>query len=131
MRLDREGGVEFVSQFLSSPNADVCIQVALALAESRRPNVFEPLRLAWERQQDTYAQESLLVCIGLLRSDEAQEFLLSVVDRKNLRTAGEAIKLLKNWGTTTELRQRIAKAVESIGDADLAAIFRKEWGPNT
>ena len=127
LRLDRDSAVDFVSRFLKSPDPDICIQVALALAESRRPNVFEPLKIAWQWQQDSYARESILVCIGLLRSSEAYDFLLSLVDRKDLRTASEAIKLLKTYGNTAELRERVVAAVEAIGSSDLSAVLAKHW----
>jgi hypothetical protein len=127
LRLDREEGVGFVSRFLESPDPDVCIQAALTLAESRRPGVFELLRSAWDQQQDGYARESMLVCMGLLRSAEAVDFLLALIDRKNLRIAAEAIKVLKTCPNTDGLRQRVVEAVDATGSADLTKTFRKTW----
>jgi hypothetical protein len=128
LRLDRTDGAKFVIDLLASPQGDLCVQAGLALGELRITEAFEPLKLAWHRQRDPYVCRSLLLCIGLLRTDDAREFLFSLIDRQNLAAAGDAIKTLHVvGGTSDELKQRIAAAVDAIGDAQLKRIFVEEW----
>jgi hypothetical protein len=127
LRLERENGVDFVVRFLSSENADVCVQAALALGESRLPKTFEPLRQAWERQREPAVRESLLFCIGLLRSAEARDFLLSLIESNRLGGASDAIKALKAFGNIGDLRQAIEAAVKASANPRLVRLFQKEW----
>jgi HEAT repeat protein len=127
LRLEREIGVPFVVRFLSSDNADVCVQAALALGESRLPNTLEPLRRTWERQREPRVRESLLICIGLVRSPEASEFLLSLIKSNQLGGAVDAIRALKPYGKSGDLRQRIEAAVKATGNPRLEKVFEKEW----
>jgi HEAT repeat protein len=128
LRLDRDEGVRTVVQLLWSDDADTCVQAALALGESRLSGTFEPLRNAWERQREPAVRESLLICIGLLRSSEAGEFLFSLITSNQLGGAGDAIKALKPFGNVADLRQRIEAAVNATGNARLSRVFEKEWG---
>jgi hypothetical protein len=128
LRLDRDEGVKFVLRLLASDNADICVQAALALGESRHPKAFEPLRLAWERQREPAVRESLLTCIGLLRSSEASDFLLSLIESNRLGAAADAIRALKTFGKTAELKQRIEAIVKAKDESRLARVFDKEWG---
>jgi HEAT repeat protein len=128
LRLDRDEGVPFVVQFLRSLHAEVCVQAALALGASRLPGTFEPLRQAWEHQREPAVRESLLICIGLLRSTEASDFLLSLIESNRFGAAPDAIKALKAFGKSGELRQRIAAAVNTTGNERLKRLSEKEWG---
>ena len=70
----------------------------------------------------------MLLCIGLLRSAEAIDFLLSLIDTKDLRAAIDSLKALKIHGKMGDLRQRTKAAVEATGDAQLASAFEEAWG---
>jgi HEAT repeat protein len=128
LRLDREEGVRFVERFLSSNDPNVCVQAALAMGDSRLPHTLEPLKQAWERQREPAVRESLLICIGLLRSPEASNFLLSLIESNQRGAAGDAIKALKTYGKSGDLRQRIEAAVKQANNERLLRLFEKEWG---
>lgn len=128
LRLDRTDGPKFVINLLDSPNSDLCVQAGLALGEAHIGAAFEPLKLAWHRQRDPYVCRSLLLCLGLLRTDDSREFLCSLINRQNVAAASDAINALHlASGTDSDLKQRIAKAVEAIGDAGLKKAFLEEW----
>lgn len=128
LKLDRQHGADFVMRLLRSDNPDVCVQAALALAETRRPEMFEPLHAAWEARPEHTVRESLLLCIGLLRSAEAEAFLLSLIGSRDVRAAADVIRTLTSRRSDAELRSKIEAAVQAAGDASLAAVFREEWG---
>jgi HEAT repeat protein len=127
LRFERESSVDFVVKFLSSENADVSVQAALALGESRLPNTFEPLRKAWEREREPAVRESFLICVGLLRSAEARDFLLSLIETNRLGGASDAIKALKAFGNAGDLKHRLENAVNATGSPQLIRVFQKEW----
>lgn len=127
LKSDREEGLAFVQQFLTSPDADQCVQTALALGEARLPGTFDILRSVWGRRAELNVRESLLLCIGLLRTTESQEFLLSLVDKRDIRTAADAVKALRLNGPLGDLRERTQAAVEATESDELLRVFRDEW----
>lgn len=127
LKADREEGLAFVQEFLTSHDADTCVQTALALGESRLPGTFEILRNAWGRRAELNVRESLLLCIGLLRTTESQEFLLSVIDKRDIRTAADAVKALRLNGPMGDLRERTEAAVDATESDALLRVFREEW----
>jgi hypothetical protein len=128
LRLEGESSVEFIVPFLSSDNADIAVQAALALGESRLPKTFQPLCQAWQRQREPAVRESFLICIGLLRSSEACDFLLSLIQSNRLGGASDALKALRSYGNAGELRQRIEATINASGNDRLTKIYQKEWG---
>jgi HEAT repeat protein len=127
LQLAPETGLPLVLEKLTSPDPNVAIQVALALAESRNRRAFEPLRAAWQRQRDPEARSALLIAIGLLRSAEANEFLLSLVRGANASHAGDALRALKTHGKSGDLREQIEAAIHESGNPQLAALFEQEF----
>lgn len=127
LKADREEGLAFVQQFLTSPDPDQCVQTALALGEARLPGTFDILRSAWGRRSELNVRESLLLCIGLLRTTESQDFLLSLIDRRDIRTAADAVKALRLNGPMGDLRERTEAAVEATESDALLRTFREEW----
>ncbi len=85
------------------------------------------LRSTWGRRAELGVRESLLLCIGLLRSTESQDFLLSLIDARDPRTAADAVKALRLNGELGEIRQRTEAAVEKSRSEELRRTFRSEW----
>lgn len=127
LKVDREEGLSFVQTFLASPDPDQCVQTALALGEARLPGTFDILRNTWGRRAELNVRESLLLCVGLLRTNESQDFLLSLIDKRDIRTAADAVKALRLNGPIGDLRERAEAAVEATESDDLARVFREEW----
>ncbi|PQO37011.1 hypothetical protein C5Y96_07580 [Blastopirellula marina] len=127
LKSDREEGLAFVQQFLTSPDADQCVQTALALGETRQPGTFDILRSVWGRRSELSVRESLLLCIGLLRTTESQEFLLLLIDKRDIRTAADSVKALRLNGPIGDLRERTEAAVQATESDELLRVFRDEW----
>ncbi len=124
---DRVDGLAFVAQFLASPIDNVCVQAALALGASRRADAFAPLRETWQRHRSRTVRESLLVCVGLLRSPESRDFLLSLVRGPDRQAGADAISALKAYAGDRQLREQIQSAVSAIDDRQLAKVFEDQW----
>ncbi|HVA45217.1 MAG TPA: HEAT repeat domain-containing protein [Pirellulales bacterium] len=129
LQLAPDDGLPLVVQQLASPNPDVALQVALALGESRHRQALEPLRSAWRSQPDADTRAALLIPIALLRTAEANEFLLSLLRGRDARAAADALRALKIHGKSGDLRRQIEEVVRKTGNSQLVTAFEREFGP--
>lgn len=127
LHLSPDDSLELVVGLLSSRDVDVRIQVALALGESHSAQALEPLRLAWEREPDNSVRGILLTCIGLLRSTDSHEFLLSLIHGADRAAAVDAIRALAPFRHLEELHRRVERAVEETGSSQLRSVFGDEF----
>lgn len=127
LQLAPERGLSLVLDRLASPNPDVAVQVAMALAESRNRAAFEPLQTAWWRQANSEARAAMLIAIALLRSSEANAFLLSLLHDRHSATAADALRALKIHGRAGELRQKIEATVRQSGNDRFIKLFEQEF----
>lgn len=127
LSMDPAGAVEFVAKFLSSKDADIPEQAALALGESHLPAAFPVLRDAWERGGAREHRRMLLTAIALLRIDEALEFLLQRLASESSVVAADALAGLVFYARDEAVAARIEKVVHERGDAALEAIIEREF----
>jgi HEAT repeat protein len=128
LQLAPDTGLPLVLSRLTSPDPNVAIQVALALAESRHRQALAPLRAAWQRQADPEARAAMLIAIGLMRLAEANEFLLALVRGADSRAAADALRALKVHGKSGDLRDQIEAAVRESGNREIVGLFEQEFG---
>ena len=119
LRLAPEDGLSLVTAHLDSDNLDIRVQAAIALGESRRPEAFAPLWACWKRQTDRSVRKIVLTAIGLLRSDEADAFLVSLIRGPNEQAAGDAIAALAPFVQSAGLQSSIEEAVRESGSPRL------------
>jgi HEAT repeat protein len=127
LSLTPDEGVELVIPLLSSTDADVRVQAALALGQSRRGQALEPLCSCWRTEREASVRGILLTCIGLLRSAESRELLLSLIRGPDSAAAADAIRALAPYGAAEELRQQVEQAVAETGSTRLRAVFEGEF----
>lgn len=117
--------VEFVAGYLKSANADVALEAAAALGESKEPAAFEALKQCWEQTYDAEFKRSLLLSMGLSRQPAALEFLLSVIRTEPAATAADAIAALYPFRYQAQAREKAEEAVRANGHASLRPAFEK------
>lgn len=127
LQLAPETGLSLVLNRLTSPDPDVAVQVALALAETRQRKALEPLCTAWRRQTDAEARSGMLIAIGLMRLPEANDFLLALVRGTDARAAAGALRALKVHGKSGDLRQQVEAAVRESADPHVVSVFECEF----
>lgn len=123
LRLAPEDGLPHAVKQLESRDEDVCVQAAIALGESRQPDAFEPLRTCWRREADASVRKIVLAAIGILRSDEADEFLLSLIRGANGRDAADALASLQPFLRSVDLRSKVEAAVREAKNPPLQRMF--------
>jgi hypothetical protein len=127
LELAADDNWELVSGFLHHVNDDVRIQVALAVAESRLPGAFAAIRGAWQAEGDPSVRGTLLTCLGLLRSKESRDFLVSLIEGEDEAAAIDAIRALAPYRVLDELVQRMIPAVTASASPRLRRVFEEEF----
>jgi len=107
LALDPAASVDFVAKFLNGRDEEVTEQAALALGESHLAAAFPYLREAWERGGSSEQRQALLTAIGLLRNDDAVEFLLGLLREETAITAKAALGALRLYASDEAIGKRI------------------------
>jgi HEAT repeat protein len=109
--MDPGSSVEFVAKFLHSKDEDIAEQAALALGESHLPAAFPVLRVAWESGGARDHRRRLLTAIGLLRGDEAVEFLLQRLREDSIPCAADAFAALSFYLRDEKIGAKVREAI--------------------
>jgi HEAT repeat protein len=124
LTIDPERSVPFVAAFLTSPDAELAELAALSLGESRLPEAFATLRRCWDDLVDFTFRKTLLLAIGLIRSNDAFDFLLAVVRDEGRSAAIKALEALSIYAAEEKRRQQIHAAVAASGDEKVRETYR-------
>jgi hypothetical protein len=125
LSLQPDEALPFVERFLDSPDEVLQEEAALALGTSRRPQALEALRRAYARARDARLRQVLLTSLASLRSPEAIDFLVSIVETERTEAAADALQALRIHRNNSALRERLAQAVTTRADSSLQAVFNK------
>ena len=125
MALSPSASFEFVAGFVDAKYPLLYEHAALALAESRLPGVFDLLKEKWTGTFDREFKQTLLLPIALTRSDEARDFLVSVLETGEVRMATAAIATLGIYREDAQMRKRAEEAIEGPNKARLLAALRR------
>ena len=110
LHLEPEKGLDFVAGFLSSTDAEVRDEAALAMGLWRHPRAVEILIAAWKGTMDKEFRSILLRAISSSREESALEFLLSLVREGPGWQAAAALEALDLHSGSPEIQARTALA---------------------
>jgi HEAT repeat protein len=127
MKVSARESFEFVAKFVDEDYESLYEHAALALAESRLPGVFEMFREKWTATFDREFKKTLLLPIALTRSEEAREFLISVLEPGEIRMALAAINALSIYRDDATLRKRAEAAIDGPNKTQLLAALRRAF----
>jgi HEAT repeat protein len=127
MSLSASTSFEFVARFVDRGYPSLYEHAALALSESRLPEVFEFLKDKWTTTFDREFKQALLLPIALTRSEAARDLLLSVLETGDIKMATAAISALRIYRDDETIRRRAEEAVSGPNKARLLAILRREF----
>ena len=111
LRLDPGSSMNWVGTFLKSEDEQVAEEAALALGASRLPPALETLKAAWKESKNRALGPILLRAISASRSEEALEFLLSIVDEGRPSEAQDALRALEIHRDSEDIRRRVEEAL--------------------
>jgi HEAT repeat protein len=125
MTLSPSASFEFVARFVDPGYSSLYEHAALALAESRLPGVFELLQEKWTATFDREFKHTLLLPMALTRTDEAREFLISVLESDDLRIGTAVIAALTIYREDPTMRKRAEEAIGGPHKGELLAALRR------
>jgi HEAT repeat protein len=104
----------FVATHLSSDNQGVRDYAALALGESRNPQVIEHLKAAWEASGPFGEFPIVLIrAAALNRTEAAFDWLLAIIETGAARHSDAAVEALSVYERNTKLSERVKLALEN------------------
>ncbi len=98
---------------------------AIALGEARIPEAFAAIKRQWQRTRTAELRSSFLLAIATIRTEEAIDFLMGLLERGNHQDAVDAIAALEIYRHTTDIWQQTKQKVDIRGDADLLALLNR------
>jgi hypothetical protein len=132
LRIAPERYLKVVSSVLSGDDEDAgeatVEAAALALGESRVPGALEVLKQATAVFGMRRAAEGVLLAIALLRSDTANEFLLSLAERSPEREAVSAISALALHRHDEALAKKLRAIVAARKSRKLTETLHDKFG---
>jgi HEAT repeat protein len=111
MTLAPSASFGFVAGFVDARFPSLYEHAALAISESRLPEVFGLLKEKWSTNFSREFREALLLPIALTRSEEACDFVISVLESGDARIATAAIAALGIYRGDPAIRQRAETAI--------------------
>lgn len=101
---------------------------AIALGESRLPAALGVLRDAQKNAMPPVTEDSLLLAMALLRLDDANAYLVQLVESSRDSTAVRALSALGLHRHDDKLRERLQAIVKSKKSPKLKAAFAQHFG---
>jgi uncharacterized heparinase superfamily protein len=127
LRLERDGALPFVAEFLDSGDDEICAEAALALGSSRLPEALAILKKAWKRGPDWNRKQVLLQGLSASRLPEAIEFLLDLLKSGRQGEAAQALDALALHRDSVDIKRMVEEAILSKGEDDLQERFRRSF----
>lgn len=128
LAIEPERSLPFVAEFLHRDDAALVEQAALALGGSHLDEAFALLRECWEANGDLALRRPLILAIALLRSDEAFQYLLQLMQDEGRTVAIMACEALAIFSSDARRREQVSAAVERLRDAKVTDAFREFFG---
>jgi hypothetical protein len=113
-----------VIQALNATDESVQELAAIALGEARIPEAFAAIKQQWQHTRTLELRQSFLLAIATLRTEEAIDFLMTLLERGNSQDTKDAAIALHIYRHTPDIWQRANKAAELRSDADILALLR-------
>ena len=117
----------FIAGFVDPRYPSLYEHAALALAESRLPEAFALLKEKWTSTFSREFREALLLPISLTRSEEAFDFVISILESGDLRIATAAIAALSICRGDPAIRRRAEKAIDGPDKARLLEALNRAF----
>ena len=127
LRLAPAPSLDFVAKFARTGSDEVAELAVFALGESRQAAAFPLLKTAWEQTAQAERRRALLLAMGMLRTDEAIEFLMSRLNEESERSAADAIRALAIFSRDEAVYARVEASVAKRASADLQTVFDREF----
>ena len=120
-----ERSLRLIEGFVDSEELAVAEAALLALGSSRLPEGFDLLKARWETAAGPL-RKTVLLAIGMVRSDSAVEFLLALLVDCSPATAKDVLAALALFRDNENIRNRVEAVVVRRNEKSLNQIFSQQ-----
>ncbi|HKD80867.1 MAG TPA: hypothetical protein VKH81_14315 [Candidatus Angelobacter sp.] len=120
-----ERSLSLIAAFVDSEDMAIAGAALLALGSSRLPEAFDLLKARWP--QAGPLRKTLLMAIGMVRSDAAIEFLLTLLAECTPGTAKDVLAGLALFRDNEKIRSRVQSLVALRNEESISEMFRQEF----
>jgi len=121
----RARAIPFVAGFLESADDEIAEGAALALGDSRLPEVVPRLLEAFAKRASRAG--GLLWALSLSRQEAALEFVIEQLRSGPIRTAAFALEALALFKGDEQQRAKVRSVVNERGEPALETTWRQKW----
>jgi hypothetical protein len=125
LRVEGDGAVPFVVEFLRAPKEEVREEAALALGASRLGAGVTALIEALSDKIVLVHFEVLFRALGISRNEGAVRFLLEAVRARRMNEAVAALEALKVYRENEEIVSKLREAVEARSESEVSERFER------
>lgn len=113
LRADPVRSIEFVSTFLDREDEATAEAAALALGDSHLESAFGVLRDASKQLRSRSLSRTLLLAIGLLRRENAIDYLIDLVRDGATQASADAVVALEMYENDPNVKTRVQNALQA------------------
>ena len=121
-----EQSMPFIATYIDSEELATAEAALLALGSSRLPQALELLQAKWDSVAGPL-RRVLLIAAAMIRSEEAVEFLVSLLADSGVQTAKDVITALAIFRDNEKVRKQVEAAVSRRNVESLSEAFRREF----
>jgi len=121
-----ERSLRLIEGFVDSEELAVAEAALLALGSSRLPEGFDVLKARWETAAGPL-RKTVLLAIGMVRSDVAVEFLLALLADCSPATAKDVLAGLALFRDNEKIRRRVESVVARRNEKSINEIFAQQF----
>lgn len=122
-----EASLPLIAGYIDSEDLAVAEVALLALGSSRLPAAFDLLKAKCRERAKAPLKKALLAAIGMVRSEEAIEFLLSVLEESHGQAARDVIPVLASFRGNDRVRSQVETIISQRDDERLTELFRQQF----
>lgn len=122
-----ERSLLLIEGFVDSDDLAVAEAALLALGASRLAAALDLLKARWERTSGGPLRKTLLLAIGMVRSDAAIEFLLALLEECSPSMAKDVLAGLALFRDNQKIRSRIENVVAGRNEKSINEIFGQQF----
>lgn len=122
-----ERSLRLIEGFVDSHDLAVAEAALLALGASRLAAALDLLKARWERTAGGPLRKTLLLAIGMIRSDAAIELLLALLEECPLATAKDVLAGLALFRDNEKIRRRVESVVARRNEKSINEIFAQQF----
>jgi len=122
-----ERSLRLISGFADSEDRAIAEAALLALGSSRLPEAFELLKGNWEKTAGGPLRKTVLLAIGMVRSDAAVEFLLALLADCSPAIAKDVLAGLALFRDNEKIRSRVQNVVTGRNEKSISEIFEQQF----